>query len=57
MTERKRTKAEPVTVGTIVKAKRVTRPDGVTVTVAGGLFVLDVPGTFKVDRRTVKVEP
>lgn len=44
-------------VGSLIKARKVTRPDGVTVTVTGGVYVLDVAGTFTVDGKSVKVGP
>jgi len=41
-------------VGTLVRGHKVTRPDGVTFTTAGGLFVLDAVGTFVVDGKKVE---
>lgn len=42
-------------VGALIKAREVVRPDGVTVDVSGGVYVLDVVGTFTVDGHPVEV--
>ena len=43
-------------VGETVEVKEggtVTRPNGEQATVSGGLYVLDVPGTFEIDGEEV----
>lgn len=43
-------------VGDIVKAEKVTRPDGTEHVVTDGLYVLDAPGTFLIDGAEVVVK-
>lgn len=49
-------KARAAQLGSLVPAKNVVRPDGSEVTIEGGIFVLDVPGTFVVDGKKIEVE-
>lgn len=51
-------KAKANTVGALIEVAEgatVIRPDGVASIVTGGLYVLDVPGTFVVDGIKVSV--
>lgn len=55
------TKPKPIKVGAMWelgdehKTHEVTRPDGTTVKVTGGLYVLTAPGTYRCGDNTVEV--
>lgn len=52
-------KSKTEKVGTTVEVEEggtVVRPDGSVVTVTGGLYVLDVPGTFEVGGSELEVK-
>lgn len=54
-TKRKSTEPPTLTLGSLVEAKSVTRPDGSHLDIVDGCYVLDVPGVHVIDGQEVTV--